>query len=89
MLIYDCQAFTTVPLMLIFHSMASLVLKRRSSIVYASQLVHSSIDSDVELQEVLVTVTGAGATLGLLGTLVFLALTRHFIDPSKYSIVLL
>jgi len=36
-----------------------------------------------------VTVTGAGATLGLLGTLVFLALTRHFIDPSKYSIVLL
>ena len=44
------------------------------------------MDGDVELQKVLVTVTRAGATLGLLGTLMFLALTGHFMDPSKYPI---
>jgi len=86
MSMYDCQASTAVPLMLIPYPMASLVLKRRSPIVHASRLVYSSMDGDVELQEVLVTVTRAGATLGLLGTLVFLALTGHFMDPSKYPI---
>ena len=86
MSMYDCQASAAVPLMLIPCPMASLVLKRRSSIVHALQLVYSSMDGDVELQEVSVTVTGAGATLGLLGTLVFLALTGHFMDPSKYPI---
>ena len=83
---YDCQASAAVPSMLIPHPTASLVLKRRSPIVHASRLVHSSRDSDVELQGVSVTVTGAGSTLGLLGTLVFLALTGHFMNPSKYPI---
>jgi len=63
------------------------VLKRRSSIVHASQLVHSSRDDDVELQEVLVGVAGAGNVVALPGVLVLLVMTGCFIDPSRYSIV--
>jgi len=62
------------------------VLKRRSSIVHASWLVHSSRDNDVELQEVLVGVAGAGNVVALPGVLVLLVVTGCFIDPSRYPI---
>ena len=64
----------------------SLVLKRRSPIVHASWLVHSSRDGDVELQGVSVGVAGAGNVVALPGVVVLLAVTGCFIDPSKYPI---
>ena len=86
MSMYDCQASAVVPSMLIPRPMASLVLKRRSPIVHASRLVHSSRDSNVELQVVSVGVVGAGAVLALFGMLVFLALIGRWMDPSRYPI---
>ena len=83
---YDCQASAAVPSMLISRPTASLVLKRRSPIVYVSQLVHSSRDGDVELQVISVGVVGAGAVLALFGMLVFLALIGRWMDPSRYPI---
>ena len=83
---YDCQASAVVPSMLIPLPTVSLVLKRRSPIVHTSQLVYSSRDSDVELQEVLVGVARAGNVVALPGMLVLLIVTGCFIDPSRYSI---
>jgi len=65
---------------------ASSVLKRRSSIVHASQLVYSSRDSNVELQGVSVGVAGASNIVALLGVLVLLVVTSCFINPSRYPI---
>ena len=86
MSMYNCQASATVPSMLTPCPIASLVLKRRSSIVHVLWLVYSSRDGDVELQRVLVGVAGTGVVLGLLGTLVFLALIGHVMDSSRYPI---
>jgi len=62
------------------------VLKRRSPIVHASWLVHSSRDSDVELQGVSVEVAGTGNVVALPRVLVLLVVTGCFIDPSRYPI---
>ena len=86
MSVYDYQASAAVPLMLIPRPTASLVLKRRSPIVHASQLVHSLRDGDVELQVISVGVVGASAVLALFGMLVFLALIGRWMDPSRYPI---
>ena len=83
---YDCQASAAVPSMLIPLPTASLVLKRRSPIVHVSRLVHSSRDSDVKLQGVLVGVAGAGNVVALPGVLVLFVMTGCFIDPSRYPI---
>ena len=86
MSMYDYQASAAVPSMLIPLPTASLVLKRRSPIVHASWLVHSSRDGDVELQGVLVGVAGASNVVALPGVLVLLVVTGCFIDPSRYPI---
>jgi len=87
MSIYNCQASAAVPSMLIPLSTASLVLKRRSPIVHALQLVYSLRNGDVELQGVSVGVAGAGNVVALPGVLVLLVMTGCFIDPSRYPIV--
>jgi len=87
MSMYDCQASTVVPSMLIPLPTVSLVLKRRSPIVHTSWLVHSSRDGDVELQGVLVGVAGASNVVALPRVLVLLVITGYFIDPSRYPIV--
>jgi len=86
MSMYDCQASAIVPSMLISLPTASLVLKRRSSIVHASWLVHSLRDGDVELQGVSLGVAGAGNVVALPRVLVLLVVIGCFIDSSRYPI---